>query len=492
MNSRPTVPLLACVALAAFMRLQLAEGTYLMNVDSPGYLVPAQSVNTVGLFGALASSGEPHPGYPVLVALLQRVVGDYEAAGLIIAVLFGSLAVLPIWAAARHYSPAAGWAAAILYAVHPHFVDAQSEIMTDSTSHFFIACALWGFARWVVEGRWSGLVITGVAIPLTWAVRLDGAIVAVSLVGAAALLPLLRAPWKRFGWGAPALVGITTLAVLPIAGAFLYVWGPQKLTPRILTPRPSAATTPDDRPTKYVQLKEAHGAVLGTARYLVHIGGTALFPLNAALLLVGLWVAARNPDARLFFVPAIIALIALIALVTGMVVLNYRMAPRYLATSTLAAFPLIGLGAMTIARRWGRAAFAAMALICVVPSIWGARRYDEQGVRESAVWLAAHREPDAKIYYAGEDRRFYWHCGIEARPIVTGIDHLETLARDRKVQAVVVSDAVEPSDALRRLLAKDDLIGPPRVFPDPPRQGTDATRVYPVRGTPLERAFAAP
>lgn len=492
MPPKNTLPLLACVALAALMRVQLAQSTYYMNVDSPGYLVPAMSVERVGLFGALASAGEPHPAYPVSLALLQRVVGDYELAGLIVAILFGSLAVLPIWAAARLYSPAAGWAAALLYAVHPHFVDAQSEIMTDGMSHFFIACALWGFARWVVEGRWSGLVITGIAIPATWAVRLDGAILAASLVGAAALLPLLRAPWKRFGWGAPALVGITALAVLPVAGAFLYVWGPSKFTPRILTPRPSAATTPDDKPTKFVQLKEAHGPVLGTARYLIHIGGIALFPLNAALLILGAWAAARNPDHRLFFVPAIVALIALIALVTGMVVLNYRMTPRYFATSTLAAFPLIGLGAAVAARFAGAWALAALALICVIPSISEPRRYDDQSARLAATWLSERRDPDAKIYWAVEDRRFYWHCGIESRPIVTGVDHLEALARGREVQAIVTLDCVDPSDALKRLLAKDDLVGPPRVFPDPPREGVHATRVYPVRGTPLERALAAP
>ncbi len=74
--TRPIVPLLALVALAALVRAQMAAGTYLINQDSPGYLQPARDLRESGVRAALAWPGAPHPAYPMLIAGLWSAVGN--------------------------------------------------------------------------------------------------------------------------------------------------------------------------------------------------------------------------------------------------------------------------------------------------------------------------------------------------------------------------------------------------------------------------------
>jgi hypothetical protein len=498
--------LLGCLLVAALVRLQCAASTYLMDQDSPGYLKTAIRINESGLTGAVGS-GDPHPFYPLAIALLQRLLGDYELAGLTISITFGSLATLFIYGAARRLSEAAGWAAALLYAVHPAFVGVQSEVMTDAASHLFVSVALYGFALWASDGRAFGLAILAAGCMLTWTVRLDGLILTPVLLVVTAALPLFWRPGRSLAWGGPILLGIMALAAIPAAILFFTLWGKGTITPRW----PSSMDARIDEsiigngisdsqaelPKKYDQYIGEHGLWIGSILYLVRILGIALYPLNAILLIVGLVQAIRLRRYRFALVVGSVGLIILVLLATGMVMIRYRMAPRYFASTVLALLPLTAVGLLEVSRwagrRWAAAApltVVALLLVNLYPRIEPYRRYEHRGITEAADWIRGRAESEARLVWVG-DPRFEWY--LQPRKLLErwqGAD-LGRWVDDGRVWGVAVLQCAEQPDEVRALLERKELFEEPRVFPGRPGDGDHCVRLYVVR-PPAPPAFSGP
>lgn len=492
--------LLACLLLALAVRFQCAASTYMMNQDSPGYLKSAIFINEKGFSGALSDSGDPHPLYPLLIALLQRIIGDYELAALIISITFGSLAVLFIFGAARFLSEPIGWIAALLYAVHPSFVGVQSEVMTDALSHFFVSLALYGFAMWAARGRKLGLVWTAAGCMLTWAARLDGLVLTPVLLLAALLLPLVRRPRRRYAWGGPILAGIMSLAALPVVILLFTLWGKGTFTPRfpntVGVREPGLAPAEDPtrgaRPIKYDQYMAEWGDAAGSALYVTRIMGGMLFPLNAILLLVGIVAAVRRAEYRLGLVMGMVGLLLLMILTVGMVVMSYRMAPRYFAAVVIACFPLIALGGLVAAQAAGRLAkvgapIAIMALILLnlAPRITPYRRYKHRGIREAAQWVLAHPETEDALVWLG-DQRFEWYCRPRRLRGFESAEHLKRLCVEKRLYGIAVLECGYVPREIRDVLEQEDLFVEKRVFPADDQAEQHCVRVYVVRGAPRQ------
>lgn len=473
--------LLGCLILAAAVRLQCAQSTFLMDQDSPGYLKTAVRINEKGLAGAVGS-GDPHPFYPLSIALLQRLVGDYELAGLAISISFGSLAVLFIYGAARRITEAVGWASALLYSVHPAFVGVQSEVMTDAASHLFIAVALYGLAVWTAEGRTLGLAILAAGCMLTWTVRLDGLLLTPVLLGVTAFLPLVWRPARRLAWGGPILLGILGLAAIPAALLFFHLWGKGVITPRWPTSMnvrmvdrgPGDEGSQPDSPKKLSQYVADHGPVLGPALYLVRIVGIALFPLNAALVLIGLVQSIRRRRYRFGLVMGSVGLIMLAILTTGMVLIQYRMAPRYFASMVLSLLPLAGVGLFEVSRwagrRWAPAAPLMVVLLLTVnlyPRISTYRRHDHRGVQDAAQWARQEPQAERRLIWVG-DPRFDWYCRPCRLLDKWEGEDLVRLCRSGEVYGVAVLECGDIPDQVHALLEVPDLFEQQRVFPGDP------------------------
>lgn len=478
--------LLGCLLVAVAVRLQCAQSTYLMDQDSPGYLKTAVRINETGLSKAVGS-GDPHPFYPLAIALLQRVLGDYELAGLSISISFGSLAVLFIYGAARRITEVVGWASALLYSVHPAFVGVQSEVMTDAASHLFVAVALYGFAIWTSEGRTLGLAILAAGCMLTWTVRLDGLLLTPVLVAITTVLPFVWRPARRLAWGGPILLGLLGLAAIPALTLFFYLWGKGVITPRwpaSMNVRTAAAAPGEEggqaeSPKKLSQYVAEYGPVVGPALYLVRIVGIAIFPLNAALVLIGLVQSLRRTRYRSGLTMGSVGLLMLAILATGMVLIQYRMAPRYFAAVVLSLLPLAGVGLIEVSRwagrLWAPAAPLTVVLLLAInlyPRVSTYRRHDHRGVLDAARWARSEPEAERRLIWVG-DPRFDWYC----RPCRLfdkweGED-LVDLCRTGKVYGVAVLECGHIPAQVETLLKIPDLFEEKRVF-----AGDPGHRVY--------------
>jgi 4-amino-4-deoxy-L-arabinose transferase-like glycosyltransferase len=216
---------LAVCALALRLLYVMNRG-FLTNWDSATYLMLAETL--LNGQGYREWPGAPihtwfQPLYPIFVALASQWIGDVELSGYLVAALFGSAIVFPIYLLAeRLYSPRVALIATILVLFNYRLVDASSSVLTEMPYTFFW---LWGvyFTLRVIEEPSDSLllpVLMGCTLGAAALLRTEGFLYFVFLIGILAGVTVLR--WVRRGF-----VSITTLrGAAVVAGAFLLVFGP--------------------------------------------------------------------------------------------------------------------------------------------------------------------------------------------------------------------------------------------------------------------------
>jgi len=116
--------------------------------------------------------------YPLLIAVTYKIVGNWETAGKLVSVIFGSLAVIPLYFLVRSMVNAkVGFMCCLLYAVHPQFVDFSTNVLREGTCWFFAFFAL--YSAWMsLHGKSRFyIVLSSMATALAIFTRLDGIII---------------------------------------------------------------------------------------------------------------------------------------------------------------------------------------------------------------------------------------------------------------------------------------------------------------------------
>jgi 4-amino-4-deoxy-L-arabinose transferase-like glycosyltransferase len=202
--------LAALVALALILRLVVGHAIGVIETDGVRYITIARQ------FQATGNPFDPlfHPLYPVIVGLVQRVIGDWEVAGRLVATVFGMALLVPAFALARDVigRPVALLTAALL-AVHPGLVRNSAAVLADSTYAFLLAAGVWLGWRALAAAHRALLPAAGVVLGLAYLVRPEAALYLVGLLVVALILAVRDrtglgwAPWIGGG-----LVGFSLVA----------------------------------------------------------------------------------------------------------------------------------------------------------------------------------------------------------------------------------------------------------------------------------------
>jgi 4-amino-4-deoxy-L-arabinose transferase-like glycosyltransferase len=113
--------------------------------------------------------------YPLILMGLHRCGLDWGLAGTIWGVAMGSLTVLPLYGwIRRQFNDRVGLVAAILYAVHPKFIEWTPELTRDQTFWFLAALTLYLSYRAITEVRLDWFCATGLAVTLAVHTRFEG------------------------------------------------------------------------------------------------------------------------------------------------------------------------------------------------------------------------------------------------------------------------------------------------------------------------------
>ncbi|HKS16170.1 MAG TPA: glycosyltransferase family 39 protein, partial [Planctomycetota bacterium] len=157
------------------VRLMAWAGTYTFGTDSAAFLRMAEQMCAGSWHDSLKVYY--HPGYPAVVAVFSYVVGDFERAGFIVSILFGSLAVLPLYLLARDtFGRSAALMTVVLYGLHSALVELQVDVMTEGLYCATLFTAIWMGRRFIDTRRLPWSIGAGVAAAAAYLTRNEGLI----------------------------------------------------------------------------------------------------------------------------------------------------------------------------------------------------------------------------------------------------------------------------------------------------------------------------
>jgi 4-amino-4-deoxy-L-arabinose transferase-like glycosyltransferase len=153
---------LAALGVAVTIRLYLLWQYYCITSDGVVYLRAADDFYR-GDFDAALSSVYP-PGYPLLVAAVYPLIGDWELAGQLLSLLFGVLLLFPLyWIFREVFGEGPALIACFLAAISPFLALYSVHVRSESTYLFLSALAVYLFLSAIETQRvwswfWGGVV----------------------------------------------------------------------------------------------------------------------------------------------------------------------------------------------------------------------------------------------------------------------------------------------------------------------------------------------
>lgn len=302
-----------------------------------------------------------HPLYSASIALAWPLTGDGVAAGRAVSLLFGTLAIVPLYLLTRRiFGRQPALCASGLFAFHPYFAQDAVNVLSDPLFIGLFMTGAWLAYEAVARRSLLGVALAAWVSALAYLTRPEGFGLLLVLVGAILLYDLGRRP-RRWLWRiVAALEGVCAFAMLAMPYIAMvrvqlgYWWiTPKKppteflrnllgdATPWTFAAGPLAAITPK---------------AIGKA-FLDPLFGFE--PLIFILVLTGLIfrrTVARNRDERYLWALLVLYAAALVALRVGTAYQTHR----HYYTLILAGLPFAGvavteLGAW-LARRFSRPA----------------------------------------------------------------------------------------------------------------------------------------
>ena len=149
----------AALFVAAAVRFYLLWQYYCISSDGIYYIEAAKDFFAGNIAAGLASVYPP--GYPVLIAAVFPLVGDWELAGQLLSLLFGVLLLWPLYLLFRDvYNERVAVIACFLAAVSPFLARYSAHVRTESPFLFFSVLALLLFDR-AIENKLLGYFLYG-------------------------------------------------------------------------------------------------------------------------------------------------------------------------------------------------------------------------------------------------------------------------------------------------------------------------------------------
>jgi 4-amino-4-deoxy-L-arabinose transferase-like glycosyltransferase len=202
--------LVALCGLAFLLRLWLLRSVPVIETDGVQYVEIARRFQQSGSpFDSLF-----HPLYPMAIAAMQPLAGDYELAGRLVSALFGTAVLLPAFILARALlgSPAA-ILTGILMAIHPGLLQSSTAVLSEASYTFWIVLGVWAGWRALAGWRPGFLVAAGLCFGLAYLTRPEGVIYLTGLLVLTAWVGVRSHRLRELSaWGAAALGGFLILA----------------------------------------------------------------------------------------------------------------------------------------------------------------------------------------------------------------------------------------------------------------------------------------
>ncbi len=491
--ARPWMAPTLLFGAAAIVRFGAAWQTQGIFNDGPSFLRVAAWFHEGHT--AMAFGHSYHPLYPLLISWLAPWVGDFALAGVVVSVVFGSLAVIALHAfLVRAFDRRTAFLGGLLFALLPYAAMQSADVQSEGLYFALFLSALAVSWRAVEDAAPGWAAAAGVLAGGAYLVRPEGLGVAAVAVCFAALL-LFQG---RFGvatfmrvtaaltFGAALVAGPYVLHLHELTGRWMLTQkksvsdftspSSQPFSDPTADPsdQPSAAP-PVDRPSGPDRERfrpptlEAPGArragllparidfeprQVSAAIELTRISVSAMHPLMVLLVFLGVMSVRGSPGDRGRFVLLVLGLYGalLYGLTLGVGYLDRRhvMAPLLpLLGYAGLGLPILGRGLLRVVRpradlrASGTAAWVAMALVALVtlPKTWAPHREEQLASRRAAEWLASRADLTGAV--AADKHRVAWYAGEGFVHLDRTRDGFDALSR-AGARYLIVDDAELP------------------------------------------------
>jgi len=423
------------VTLALSIRLYLCLTSFCIAGDGVAYLAMAREFAAGDSVKALATVFSPL--YPWFVAILHRLISDWELAGDAVSAILGSAAVVSVYLLTRevfeHRDLALG--AAALVAIHPEMAAYSASVRTEAGFIFFLTTAVWLLIAGLRQEQVALVAVAGFVGGLAYLYRTEAFGLLIFGVGF-----MLMAAWWWRQWSFRWTIAATTI----FAVGFLIVASPYLIYLRETTGHWSVGkeftaammygmgtVAPDrlawQRLGYSTSVSPFAPLFVNPRMYLEKVGTDffgsiygfiqALGPLLSIFLIVGLWRRRRAVFANLGE--------ALLALLTVSYIVAFSFSytgARFMLHLIPFSFGWVMIGLMTMSEGLGRvitgtrfsrlpphALGIAIALVLLPQTLWPIG-YDMRGVRYAGEEIA-RRSGGKPTAVAARDGRFAYYAG---------------------------------------------------------------------------------
>lgn len=165
---------IGAVLLTLVVRLYLFERYFTINNDGVLYIEAARHF-WEGAWREGLGSFYP-PLFPLLIALVYPLIGDWELAGQFWPFVLGVLVLLPLFALLRRiYGVRVAQVALFFYGVSPYLARLSLEVRTEVPYVFFVVLALYLLQKGLDTGSLTALFSMGISSALAYLIRPEGA-----------------------------------------------------------------------------------------------------------------------------------------------------------------------------------------------------------------------------------------------------------------------------------------------------------------------------
>jgi 4-amino-4-deoxy-L-arabinose transferase-like glycosyltransferase len=416
------------------------------------------------------------PLHPFLTALLDYAIGNLHVAGVVISVILGGLAVVPLYALARRtWDDRVATVASALYAFLPVAVDFQIEPMNESTFMFFFFASMAVGWSAMEERSWERTIVAAGCATLAWLARPEGIYLIPLFLAAAALrfsrfaflaVPLFLATWLVLAFPYLSFIhartGYWQTSLSPIPGM---------IRDLLTGARPPGLPGGDFEEYRVVQ---RHGMVLGGT---IHLGrnffGKVLFYSLGPFLLLGLFRPRPAEDRRNLLAFQLLAAFGYLVPIALSFIASTPFSHRFLLAPAALLLPVTAVGIVQ-ASEWTRRRETLPILagaLCLAMAVrdFRPRRADKIGLKEAGLAVLKSLGPGKRVFATHGHAEYYARSAYVPHPEVVTVEYLESAALDAFVFG--------PSDPKleERIRSRHAFLG---EFPSPPRKDVLPVRVY--------------
>lgn len=494
---------LILVGLAVLVRTILALNTCLIGTDSRQFLVMAERLFDGNFNFALAM--RYHPLYSMMTAMGHFVIPTIETSAVVVSILFGSLAVLPLFVLTRDiWGHRIALITCLFYIFSPPFVEVQADVMSEGLFIFLFLSGLALLWKTLRTPQWAYFVIVGLLGGLAYLTRLEG--ILIPLVGALWIGIGMLTPPDRRTVGRFVLGGVLMLAVFCVLG-YPYVLWVHKATGEWRPSAKGSYTTLIKSADESVEGPESSASpsghegggtqsgewkkrwgVFGDVAYFAYTTLKAAYFIPMFFILIGL---GRIRKTGVGWRPLLFLLSFVVTYYGSLFVAlekEYALSTRYLLPIMTLILPLGAFGLLeTFQWIWTRfffrygedrmrrtfAVVLVVLLLGMLPKALGRRRYDEISYRQAGEWIKPQVNP--RDWVIGSEKvAWYAHSSFHgARSKFS--DTVSEIARRKASFLAIEERALKELDKgfLEQCTMK---YGPPKIFPE--SEGTHQKRVY--------------